>query len=228
MTKNEIYAQHGIEYDTKSSKLYHPVLGWISRPLINGNNKIGKGVWHFSTLPGTETFTFYVGVARYEIKGTCACDCVGCYAKTGRYVFQNVINALGVRTWLAVNDPAWLENAIAAQIKADHIETVRIHAAGDFVSLEYLEMWIRMVERFPAVTYWTYTKVAAYEAAFDPYENANIVKSVVKGYGFNFGHCDYIIRLYNILKAAGKTVHVCRCGVDSDQHCTTCLSLIHI
>lgn len=221
-TKKNIYAAAGIQYDSKTQKIYHSVLGWIRLPLINGNSKIGKDCYHFSTLAGTEAYTVYINLVKYEIKGTCVCDCEGCYAKTGRYPCQSVRDGLGMRTWLARNDINFLENAIAAQIIADKVEKIRIHAAGDFCSLAYLEMWQRIVARFPAVVFWTYTKVSAYEACFDCFDNANIVKSVIRGYGFNFGHADYIIKLYNLLKQAGKTVHICRCGIDHEQHCTNC------
>lgn len=222
MTKKEIYAAHGIQYNPKNNKLYHPVLGYIRPVLVNGNKKIGKGAWHFSTLPGTAIYTVIINGASYDIKGTCPCDCIGCYAKSGNYRYQSVKNALGIRTWLARNDIEFLENAINAQIEADKIQLIRIHAAGDFASVEYLIMWTRIVRNHPAVTFWTYSKVESFEAAFDGFNNANIVKSIVPHYGINFGHCDYIIGLYKALKAAGKRVHICRCGIDKEQHCTNC------
>ena len=40
--------------------------------------------------------------------------------------------------------------------------------------------------------------------------------------GYNFGHCDHIIRLYEMLKQRGEKVYICRCGVDKNQHCQSC------
>ena len=60
--------------------------------------------------------------------------------------------------------------------------------------------------------------------AFDDIENAHIVPSIVKGNGFNFGHCDYIIFLYEFLKEMGEDVYICRCGIDKEQHCVNCNS----
>lgn len=53
-------------------------------------------------------------------------------------------------------------------------------------------------------------------------KNANIVKSVIPGIGFNFGHCDYIINAYYTLKELGKSVYICKCGIDKNQHCERC------
>jgi hypothetical protein len=38
----------------------------------------------------------------------------------------------------------------------------------------------------------------------------------------NYGRCDYIINAYYTLKDAGKSVYICRCGIDKDQHCERC------
>lgn len=52
-----IYAEHGISYDMASGKIYAPILDkWIAPLLVNGNEKIGKGVYHFSTLAGTKEY----------------------------------------------------------------------------------------------------------------------------------------------------------------------------
>lgn len=220
MTKKDIFAKYGIEY--KNGKIKHPLFGFIPLMLIDGNAKIGKGVFHFSTLPTTKTFHVEIDGKSYDVTGTCACDCVGCYATNGNYRFQSVVNSLGLRTMIARLTPSWLENAIRAQIEADGVETVRIHASGDFFGDEYADMWRRIASDFPGVKMWTYTKVAKYETLFDGLKNANIVKSIIPGVGFNFGHCDYIADVFRKLSDDGKKVHVCRCGIDKNQHCTTC------
>ena len=70
--------------------------------------------------------------------------------------------------------------------------------------------------------FWSYTKNEIAEKAFDDLKNVNIVKSIVPGFGFNFGHCDYILMVYKALKAMGKDVYICRCGIDKNQHCVNC------
>ena len=93
-------------------------------------------------------------------------------------------------------------------------------------------MWKRIAIAFPGTVFWTYTKVKQFETLFDGLENANIVKSIIDILGidgFNYGHCDYIMMCYKVLKAAGFKVHVCFCGIEEyakidTEHCTNCKS----
>lgn len=217
--QENIYKSYGINIE--NGKLVSPV-GNVPAMLVNGNEKIGKGIYHFSTLPGTKEYTVTINGKEYKTSGTCVCDCVGCYAMTGNYRYSNTINNIGIRNVLARDHIDYLENAIRAQIEAENIKFIRIHASGDFFSLAYAEMWQRIAKAFPGTTFWTYTKNKACESIFDTVKNANIVKSVIPGIGVNFGHCDYILACYEFLKNAGKSVYICRCGVDKNQHCTNC------
>lgn len=220
ITKKDIYNKYGIKM-IDNEHIESPI-GIVRMPLVDGNDKIGKGVWHFSTLPGTGIFEAVINEKPVTVKGTCPCDCIGCYAKTGNYNYSTTIQALAIRTILARNYIDWLERAIMAQIEADHIKFVRIHASGDFIDKPYIEMWQRIVEACKSAIFWTYTKNKEAEKAFDSFDNANIVKSVIPGKGLNYGHCDYILSCYEFLKAAGKSVYICRCGIDKDQHCNNC------
>ena len=217
--QENIYKAYGIEID--NGKLVSPI-GNVPPMLVNGNEKIGKGIYHFSTLPGTKEYTVTINGQEYKTIGTCVCDCIGCYAMSGNYRYANTINNIGIRNVMARDYMSWLGKAIVAQIKAENIKFVRIHASGDFYSVEYAEMWKRIAIECSDVIYWTYTKNAACQGMFDGLENANIVKSVIPGIGVNFGHCDYILACYEYLKNAGKTVYICRCGIDKNQHCTNC------
>ena len=219
-SKKAIYARHGIIYE--NGKIFHEEFGFINPLMINGNEKIGKGVWHFSTLPTTKEFTANINGKEYIVKGTCAITCAGCYATKGNYRFQSTVDSLAVRTWLVWNDVDFVKRAILAQIEADKIEFCRIHASGDFASVEYIEMWKDIVKACATTTFWTYTKVKEAEKAFDGFQNANIVHSMIPHYGMNFGHFDYIIATYKALKASGEKVYICRCGIDKNQHCTNC------
>ena len=214
-----IYNAHGIE--VRENKLVSPV-GLVNPIMIDGNEKIGKGIFHFSTLPGTKEYTVTINGKEYQTIGTCVCDCIGCYAMAGNYRYANTINNIGIRNVMARDYMEWTENAISAQIEADNVRFIRIHASGDFFSVAYAEMWKRIAINNPGVTFWTYTKNSACESIFDGIDNANIVKSVIPNLGLNFGHCDYILACYEYLKNAGKTVYICRCGIDKNQHCTNC------
>lgn len=219
-SKKAIYARYGIEF--KSGKIYHKEFGYIAELLVDGNQKIGKGCFHFSTLPTNKVFHVVINGKEYDIKGTCVCDCVGCYATKGNYRFSSVKNALAIRTWLIRNDLDFVYRAITAQIEADGINLLRIHASGDFDSMKYAFIWRKIALENPEVKMWTYTKVKQFEHLFDGIANANIVKSIISGCGYNFGHCEYIRFVYEKLTAENKSVYICKCGVDKEQHCVNC------
>lgn len=221
MTKKEIYESNGI---TLVNGRINSPYGLINPVLVNGNSKLGNGVYTFSTLPTNKEYTITVNGMDFVVKGTCPCHCVGCYATKGNYNFKSVKNSLGVKTLLATFHIDFLKRAIISQIIADNIKIIRVHASGDFHSDEYINMWHEIAEMFPNVVMWTYTKNTQAEHAFDDLNNFNVVKSVISGKGFNFGHIDYILSLYEHLTNIGKSVYVCRCGIDKNQHCTNCHS----
>ena len=219
MTKKEIYAQHGIEYKD-GSILFNGE--YIPELLKDGNTKLGKSVWTWSMLPGNMEYTVEYNGKTITAAGTCICNCVGCYAQTGFYNMPNTKYSNALKTVIARTDAEFMANAIIAQIHASNIKLVRIHASGDFFSTDYVNDWRRIVRECPNTMFWTYTKNRDAEHAFDDLANINIVKSIIDGVGYNFGHCGYIIDLYNRLKAAGAKVHICRCGIDKNQHCNDC------
>lgn len=208
ITKKEIYARHGIEYENEHINFHG---AWVCELLKEGNTKTGKRVYTFSLPAGTD--------------GTCVCDCEGCYAKTGRYNAENVKASNKLNQTIVETDINFFYNAISAQLECIGRGEIRIHASGDFNtknSAEYAETWHKIVKENPSFLFWTYTKMQQYETLLDDTENGNIVKSIIEGIGFNFGHCGYIIRIYNMLKKAGKSVWICRCGIDKNQHCENC------
>lgn len=221
ITKKQVYAAHGISFDGK--KIEAPLFGKINPLLVNGNEKLGKGVWTWSTLPtnGTISAVMENGESISE-KGTCPCSCPGCYATSGCYQFNSTKVSLAIKTILSRQHLDFVKRAIIAQIKADGIRLVRIHAAGDFFSAEYIEMWQEIVSECKETAFWSYTKNPEAEKAFDEFSNCNIVKSVIHGFGFNFGKCGYILSVYHALKEQGKPVYICRCGIDKNQHCVNC------
>lgn len=216
MNKKEIYESFGIKFE--NGKIVAPI-GKIMPLLKNGNSKVGKNVYTFSILPTAKTFN----VDGVEMKGTCPCTCKDCYGTKGCCAYASSVKCYAENTVLIRKHLDFVRNAIMAQIEADKIRTVRIHAVGDFDgSADYVEMWKDVIRNNPHVQFWTYTKYVQFENAFDELPNGNIVKSIIPKVGFNFGECDYIIKTYNYLKAMGEDVYICRCGIDNEQHCTNC------
>lgn len=228
-----IYAQHGIEYDPKTEKIYFPGLDrWINPLLVNGNEKIGKGVYHFSTLAGTKEYHLNINTIKgkinkanpfyIDVPGTCVCDCEKCYAMTGNYQYETTLAYLAIRTFVARYDIDFFKAAVMAQIECENIKLVRIHASGEFYSIEYINAWQEIVKAFPGTVFWSYTKNPLAESAFDAIPNCNIVKSRLPDMSLNYGTCREIMDKYAMLLAMGKTVYICRCGMDKNQHCVNC------
>ncbi len=222
LTKKEVYAKYGIEY--KDGKILSPI-GWICELLKEGNDKTGKMVFTFSLLPGLFEYSLVLDGIEIIIRGTCCCNCEGCYAMTGRYRCDNVTHSMAINTFLINNHIDFVRNAISAQLKYIGRGEIRIHAAGDFNTADpesYAAMWHDIAKKFRSFRFWTYTKVKRFESLFDDLKNANIVKSIIPGIGINFGHCDYIINAYYTLLEMGKSVYICKCGIDKNQHCERC------
>lgn len=224
MTKfeKEVYAKFGIM--TKGDYIVSP-LGLIRPVLKDGNTKTGKLVLTFSTLPTNKEFVIEINGSVYSVSGTCICHCDGCYATKGNYNYNSTIRSLAINTVLANDFPEFLRNAISAQLEILESGEIRIHASGDFNTKNpegYANMWHDLAKKYDSFIYWTYTKIKKFETLFDDLSNANIVKSVIPGIGFNFGKCEYIINAYYTLKELGKSVYICKCGFDKNQHCEKC------
>lgn len=197
----------------------------LTEVLIDGNGKIGKGVWHFSTLPGLEDY--FSEKWDLAVKGTCPCNCEKCYGMRGNYCFKSTKDALAIRTFIAREDLEFLKAEIIREIRKHKIKAVRVHATGDFFSKEYVQMWIDIAIECSETVFWTYTKAEGkgFDSElemFNSLPNCNIVPSVIKDFGFNFGHIDYLLRVFKSLKAEGKDPYICPCGTDKNQHCNNC------
>ncbi len=221
-TKKEIYSKYGITFE--NDHILSPI-GYICELLKEGNEKTGKAVYTFSMVPGTADYEEIVNDIILQVKGTCVCNCVGCYAMTGHYRQKSAKKSMITNTYLVNNCLEFVYRCICAQLEYIGRGEIRIHAAGDFNtnnSDDYANMWKEIAKKFNSFRFWTYTKIKKYETLFDDLKNANIVKSVIPHVGVNFGHCDYIINAYYTLKEMGKSVYICRCGIDKNQHCEKC------
>ena len=156
-------------------------------------------------------------------KGTCPMTCKGCYGTCGFYTFNSTKYYLIMRTRLLKNYPEIYFLLVALQIEHEHIEKLRIHATGDFLPGEAKGFYNVLIQ-FPHVKAWTYTKceISGEIALLDSLTNCNIVKSIIPHCGFNYGHVAYIANMYYYLKRLNKSVYICRCGIDKNQHCSSC------
>lgn len=229
MKKADVYREYGIEY--KNGKILSPFGTWIPELIpVGSNTKVGNaGTW--SIYHGNETHnidefgpaakTVLLDAGADTITGSCPCHCNGCYCDSGRYCFD-AIKAGNIRKLLIARMyPDFMVRAIIAQVIADGIEQLRIHAAGDFFGPEYVDAWKTIVTSLPAVTFWTYTKYEYALNAFRGIPNISIVPSLTPA-GVNFGTCAELLEKYEHLTAGGFRVHVCACGTDYEKHCSDC------
>lgn len=227
--KKDIYAGYGIEY--VGGKIRAPWGELIPELLpIGTNTKVGNAAT-WSIYHGNETINAAaVGPkcrAAMEaagvdaVAGSCPCHCKGCYCDAGRYNFDGVRAGNVRKLIIARLYTDFMTRAIKAQIEADGITQVRIHAAGDFFSPEYVAAWVDVITATPGVTYWTYTKYAPALEAFAPLRNASIVPSLTPE-GVNFGTCAEVIEMRDALMKRGYRVHVCACGTAHEKHCSEC------
>ena len=193
-------------------------------PLVQGNTKLGLNVWHSSTLPTNKEITAKTAAGEIITEcGTCPVTCKGCYGTTGNYRFNSSKYVIMMRTKLLKNYPDIYFQLVSIQIEHENIEKLRIHAVGDFLPGEALGFY-NVLKKFPDVKAWTYTKckVSGDIALLGTLNNCNVVKSIIPGCGFNFGHVAYIANLFYKLKRENKSVYICRCGIDENQHCSNC------
>lgn len=189
--------------------------------LVKGNEKIGSKVWHFSTL------------ATNKCCGTCFQTCkdkdgkVTCYGCYGHYNFQSVKDSLARKTWIVRNDLDYFVNEIIREINVKKVKYCRIHVTGDFFSKEYVLAWVKIATACQDTKFWTYTK--SFGHGFDDslellnsLSNVNIVRSVIDGCGYNYGHCDHLLDIYYKLISQGEKPYICPCGYHDDTHCSDC------
>lgn len=107
----------------------------------------------------------------------CAIDC---YAKHGRFLFNNVKTPLDNNIRLWEEDPVLFENDVLAA--ASQCEYFRWHSSGDILSDEYFMMMVRIAMALPNTKFLAFTKqyeiVNAYlDKGFEIPENLSVVLS---------------------------------------------------
>lgn len=197
-------------------------------PLVDGNDKIGD-VWHASTLPTDEIVTADYNGGVISEKGTCPITCkdddgcVTCYGTKGNYNYESTKFYLIMRTRFLRQHRDIYFMVARYQIETQKINMIRLHATGDFIPGEAAG-WYEIFKDYPYLIGWTYTKCAIRGdiEMLNSLNNFNIVPSCVPGFGFNYGHISYVLKVWAALKRAGKKVYICRCGIDKKQHCDNC------
>jgi len=114
---------------------------------IGTNSKLGKTIAAFSipavvTCPGR----------------TKLCESI-CYATDGFFNFKSVKNSLSA-SYDASKQSDFVD-IVDTELKTKRkksISAVRIHPAGDFYSVDYLQKWIDIAKKNPHIYFWAYTR----------------------------------------------------------------------
>lgn len=136
-----------------------------------GNDKIGKMIWSFSTLPGNEEHLLYIkdGILLTDVPGTCTHHCEtcfdsGCYAVNSAKLHHNaVVKAWAENTLLLRSGKVFdmLDDFIAGKNSDPEnpkITIFRINVSGEITDCAELVRWNELAAKHPEVRFGIYTK----------------------------------------------------------------------
>ena len=198
--------------------------------LVNGNRKVGKGIWCFNTLPGDKPLCNSTRGQLTEINGTCGGCCTGCandcYAiRDAKYHHNSVIPALSKNTLIMRNDIDGLFVQIKEGLIKKKAKVLRWHSAGEIESFNYLLHMVKLAVELPNVQFYCYTKrfdyITQYLQEYKKFPKNFVVNiSVWKGNdeGYDFGKLNKFVYDDGTDPKVSKMVH-CP-AVDKKGHST--------
>ena len=132
--------------------------------IVDGNGKVGKGIYCINLLSGDEPLRKKNGQLLINIAGTCSGCCEIC--KNDCYALRNQIfrcsegNLIswGENTILAKEYPELFFIQIQDKINRSLMSYIRFHAFGEIPSYEYLLRMIDLAKNNPRIVFYTYTK----------------------------------------------------------------------
>ena len=154
--------------------------------LKRGNKKLGKNILNFNLPPVKSCMN--------------SSDCSkNCYAVKSYRMYKSTKNYQDIMQFFALNDIETLEDKIINEIE-DNLKknwfskVIRIHSSGDFITQNYLNMWVKIASKFKDVKFYGYTKVDHILNFDNLPTNLNIISSYVNN-KLNFGPHEYISKL---------------------------------
>lgn len=151
--------------------LYTVDLATAKLHISQGNDKIGKMIWSFSTLPGNEEHLLYIkdGILLTDIAGTCTKHCDecfngGCYAVNSAKLHHNAVIQAWAENTLLLN--AGLVFDLIDKFISDKnkdtahpkITIFRINVSGEIKDCDELIKWNALAVNHPEVRFGIYTK----------------------------------------------------------------------
>ena len=173
--------------------------------LANGNNKVGKGVWCFNTLPGDKPLATSTKGQLTNIRGTCGGCCDGCeracYAvRDGRLHHNACIPAWGKNTLIARHDIDGMFAQLKNSLIKNKAKIMRWHSSGEIENYNYLLHMIKLAVELPNVQFYCYTKrfdlIDKYLNEFKKFPKNFVVNISVwhdNDKGYDFGKCNKFV-----------------------------------
>ena len=132
--------------------------------IVDGNQKVGKGIYCINLLSGDEPLTLSNGLQLTNISGTCEGCCEyckkSCYAIKNQK-FRSTKNNLiswSENTLLAKQYTNQFFNDIQSFLNRSMVSAIRFHSFGEIPSFKYLLQMIELANNNPFVRFYTYTK----------------------------------------------------------------------
>lgn len=145
--------------------------------ISDGNMKLGKGVYNWSTLPGDKNYliTKKDGTVLCLTGGTCGRNCGLCFKEC--YAVNSALRRPSCRE-------AWERNTLMVRNYKDlcyrliskfidrkaatghPVEMFRIHVSGEFESLDDIIAWNDLAKKYPSIKFYTYSKKYEFLAEF--------------------------------------------------------------
>ena len=173
--------------------------------LVNGNNKVGKGVWCFNMLPGDKPLSNSTKGVLTNINGTCGGCCDGCanacYAiRDGKLHHNACIPAWGKKTLIRRNDIESMFSQLKRGLIKNKAKVLRWHSAGEIESFNYLLHMVKLAIEMPQVQFYCYTKrfdfVTQYLRDYKRFPKNLVVNISVwndNDKGYDFGRCNKFV-----------------------------------
>jgi len=169
------YLDNGTEIDMESVR---QIITKRPTALLKQNKKLehssGTGEVIFNTgLPALKGLCVDEDTGEFVLVDTCpgagACKTY-CYVQGGFYImFKGSWEKMSQTLNFLLNDPAGFEERMTSEIEKIRAEyeappawkiKIRWHDSGDFFSPEYLDLAVRMAERFPTILFYAHSKMS--------------------------------------------------------------------
>ena len=131
--------------------------------LVNGNSKLGKGIWCFNTLPGDRPLVNSTRGLLTNISGTCGGCCEACIHKCyavrdAKLHFNTCIPAWSRNTLIARHNVDGMFKQLKEGLIKNKAKVLRFHSAGEIINYNYLLHMVKLAVELPKIQFYCYTK----------------------------------------------------------------------